>query len=59
MSITVGCRVETLTAPPHPAAFSGIVLAIGEDNGRILVRGDGHGIERVYTPESLRVVEAL
>jgi hypothetical protein len=49
----VGDRVETLIAPPHPAAFSGVVLAIGDVNGRVLIRDDD-GITRVYTPGSLR-----
>lgn len=56
----VGDRVETIVAPPHPASFDGIVLAIGETNGRVLVRqtdGDDEGFERAYTPQSLRIVE--
>jgi hypothetical protein len=54
-TITVGSHVETHIAAPHPAAFAGIVLAIGGENGRILVQG-WSGIERAYTPESLRIV---
>ena len=54
MTFKIDDRVETKIAPPHPAAFTGIVVAIGEENGRILVRAD-NGIERVYTPQSLRV----
>lgn len=53
--IAVGDHVETHVASPHPAAFAGIVLAIGEENGRILVEGE-HGIRRVYTPKSLRII---
>jgi hypothetical protein len=52
-----GQRVETLIAPPHPAAFSGVVLDVGEVNGRVLVQDDS-GLQRAYTPESLRRVEA-
>jgi hypothetical protein len=51
--LAIGQRVETITAPPHPASFAGTVIGIGEVNGRILVRADD-GVERVYTPESLR-----
>jgi hypothetical protein len=54
-TITIGSHVETHIAPPHPAAFAGIVLAIGEQNGRILVKAE-NGIERAYTPDSLRVI---
>jgi hypothetical protein len=51
-----GERVETLIAAPHPAAFSGVVLDVGDVNGRVLVQDDS-GLQRVYTPESLRRVE--
>jgi hypothetical protein len=43
-----------LIAAPHPAAFSGVVLVyVGDVNGRVLVQDDS-GLQRVYTPESLR-----
>ena len=56
MSLKIDDRVETKIAPPHPAAFAGVIVAIGEENGRILVRGNGQwtGTDRVYTPQSLR-----
>ena len=54
-TITIGSRVETHIAAPHPAAFSGTVLAIGEVNGRVLVESED-GVQRVYTSDSLRVI---